>query len=94
MVIETFRDIFSTIDYEIGVERLEKFRDYILKINLDKTLIHHVTNHINTMIESSKKLKEDCIELHKLLLHWCDDRYCDGDNPVSRDITQIYLISK
>ena len=85
MIIETFKDIFSTIDYEIidnnnGIEKLEKVRDYILKNNLDKILICHITDQINTMTEnlfheSNENLKEDCIELRKLLLYWYDDRY-------------------
>ena len=87
MIIETFKDIFSIIDYGIidnnnGFEKLEKVRDYILKNILDKILIYHITIHINTMIEnlfheSNDKLKEDCTELRKLLLHWYDDRYVD-----------------
>ena len=35
MITETFKDILSTIDYEIidnnGIEKLEKVRDYIVK---------------------------------------------------------------
>ena len=86
MIIQTFEDILSSIDYEIidnnGIEKLEKVRDYILKNILDKILIWPFTDHINTMIEnlfheSNEKLKEDCIELRKLLLHWYDDRYAD-----------------
>ena len=87
MIIETFKDIFSTIDYGIidknnGIEKLEKVRDYKLKNNLDKILIDHITIHIKTMIEnlfhqSNVKLKEDCIELRKLILYWYDDRYAD-----------------
>ena len=87
MIKETFKDIFSSIDYGIidntnGIEKLEKVRDYILKNNLDKILIFHITFHINTMIEnlfheSNDKLKEDCIELRKLLLYWYDDRYAN-----------------
>ena len=83
MIIETFKDIFSIIDYGIidnnGIEKLEKVREYILKNNLDKIVICHITDHINIMIEnlfheSNEKLKEDCIELRKLLLYWYDDR--------------------
>ena len=87
MIIETFKDTFSTIDYRIidnnnCIEKLEKVRDYLSKKNLDKILICHITNHINTIIESlfhesNEKLKEDCIELRKLLLYWYDDRYAD-----------------
>ena len=87
MIIETFKDNFSTIDHGIidnnnGIEKLGKFRDYILKNNLDELLIYHITIHINTMIENlfheyNEKLKEDCIELRKLLLYWYDDRYAD-----------------
>ena len=68
--METFKDILSTIDYGIvdnnpkdnGIEKLENVRHYILKINLDKILIWHITDHINTMIEnlfheSNEKLK-------------------------------------
>ena len=87
MIIETFKDIFSTIDYGIidninGIEKLEKVREYILKNNLDKILVWHITDQINTMIEklfheSNEKLKEDCIDLRKLLLCWYDDRYAD-----------------
>ena len=87
MIIETFKDIFSIIDYESidnnnGNEKLEKVRDYLLKNNLDKILICHITDHINTMTENlfhecNEKLKEDCIELRKLLLYWYDDRYGD-----------------
>ena len=87
MIIEIFEDIFSTIDYGIidkinGIEKLEKVRDYILKNTLDKILIRHITNHINIMIEnlfqeSNEKLKEDCIDLRKILLYWFDDRYAD-----------------
>ena len=87
MIIETFQDIFSTIGYGIidnnnGIEKLEKVRDYILKNNLDKILIYHITIHINTMIEnlfheSNEKLEEDCIEFRKFLLYWYDDRYAD-----------------
>ena len=33
----------------------------------------------NLFHESHKKLKEDCIELQKLLLHWYDDKYADVD---------------
>ena len=86
MIIETFKDIFSTNDYRIfdnnnGIEKLEKVRDYVLKNNLDKILIYHITIHIKTMIEnlfheSNEKLK-DCIELRKLLLYWHDDRYSE-----------------
>ena len=87
MIIETLKDIFSTIDYRIidnnnGIEKFEKVRDYLLENNLDKILICHITNHINNMIENlfhetNEKLKEDCIELRKLLLYWYDDRYAD-----------------
>ena len=87
MMIETFKDIFSTVDCGIidnynGIEKLEKVRDYILNNFLDKILIYHITIHINTMIEnffheSNEKLKGDCIELRKLSLHWYDDRYAD-----------------
>ena len=69
MIIETFRDICSTIDHGFfdnnnGIEKLEEVRDYILKNNLDKILIYHITIHINTMIENlfhefNEKLKED-----------------------------------
>ena len=31
----------------------------------------------NLFHESNEKLKENCIELRKLLLFWCDDRYAD-----------------
>ena len=78
MIIEILKDIFSTIDHEIidnniGIEKLEKVRDYIIKNNLDKILICHITDLINTMTEnlfheSNEKLKQDCIELRKLLL--------------------------
>ena len=84
MIIETFKDVFSTIDYgnidnNIDIGKLEKVRDYILKNNLDKILIWHITDHINTMIEnlfheSNEKLKENCIELRKLLLYWYADQ--------------------
>ena len=90
MKTETFKDILSTIDYGIvdnnpkynGIERLEKIRNFILKNNLDKIPIWHITVHINTMIEnlfheSNEKLKEDCVELRKLLLLWYDDK-CAG----------------
>ena len=88
MMIETFKDNFSTIEYGIidnnGIEKLEKVRDYILKTNLYKFLICHITDQINTMIgnlfhESNEKLKEDCIELRDLLIHWYDDKYADLD---------------
>ena len=88
MIIETFKDIFSTIDYGIidnnDIEKLEKVRDYIFKNILDKFLICHITDHINTMIEnlfheSNEKLKEDCIELRDLLIHWYIDKYTDLD---------------
>ena len=87
MIIETFKEIFSTIDYGIidnnnGIEKLEKVRDYIIKNNLDKILIYHITIPINTMIENlfhepDETLKEDCIELRKLLFYWYDVRYAD-----------------
>ena len=87
MIIETFKDTFSTIDYRSfdnnnGIEKLEKVRDYVLKNNLDKILIYHITIHINILIEnlfheSDEKLKEDCIELRNLLLYWYDDGYAD-----------------
>ena len=69
-------------------ERLEKVRNYILKNNLDKILIWHITDHINTMIEnlfheSNEKLKEDCIEFRKLLLHWYDDICANEDKDQS-----------
>ena len=93
MTIETFKDILSTIDYGIvdnnpkynGIERLEIIRNYIFKNILDKIPICHITVHINTMIEnlfheSDEKLKEDCIELRNILLHWYDDKYADEDN--------------
>ena len=96
MKTETFRDILSTIDYGIvdknskynGIERLEIIRDYILKNNLDKIPIWHITVQINTMIENllhkpSEKLKRDCFELRKLLLHWYDDKYADVDKDQS-----------
>ena len=59
MITETFKDILSTFDYGIvdnnpkynGIERLEKIRIYILKNNLDKIPIWHITIHIKTMIE-------------------------------------------
>ena len=79
MIIQTFKDILSSIVYEIidnnGIEKLEKVCDCLLKNNLDKILIWHITDHINTMIESNKKLQEDSIELRKLILHWYDVRY-------------------
>ena len=88
--METFKDILSIVDYGIvdnnpkynGIERLEKVRNYILKNNLDKILICHITVHINTMIEnlfheSNEKLKEDCVELRKFLLTWYDDNFED-----------------
>ena len=58
MITETFKDILSTIEYGIidnnpkynGIERLEKVRNYILKNNLDKIPIWHITVHINIMI--------------------------------------------
>ena len=87
MIIETFKDISSTIDYGIidnnnGIEKLEKVRDYTLKKNLRKILIYHIIILIKTRVEnffheSNEKLKEDCIELGKLLLHWYDDRKAD-----------------
>ena len=93
---ETFKGILSTVNYEIvdnnpkynGIERFEKFRNSILKNNLDKIPIWHITVHINNMIEnlfheSNEKLKEDCIELRKLLLHWYDDKYADVDKDQS-----------
>ena len=88
MIIETFKDIFSSIDIGIidnnGIEKLENIHDYILKHNFDKFLIYLITDHINTMIEtlfheSNEKLKEDCIELRNLLIHWYDDKYADLD---------------
>ena len=83
MIIETFEDFFSTIDNN-DIEKLEKVRDYIIKNNLDRILICHTTDQINTMIEnlfheSNEKFKEDYIELRKLLLHWYDVRYADED---------------
>ena len=102
MVIENFKDIFSTIDYRIidnnnGIEKLEKVRDYILKNNLDKILIYHITIHINTMIEnlfheSDEKLKKDCIELRKLLLYWYDDRYADRSDK-NKDVLSIFKLN-
>ena len=93
-----FKDILSTIDYGIvdnnpkynGIERLEKIRNYILKNNLDKIPIWHISVHINTMIEnlfheSNEKLKEDYVQLRKLLLHWYDDKYLDVDKNQSDD---------
>ena len=72
MIIETFVVIFTFFDYGIidnnnGIEKLEKVRDYILKNNLDKIPIYHITVHIKTMIEnlchgSDEKLREDCID--------------------------------
>ena len=61
-----------------------KVRNYILKDNLDKNPIWYITDHMNTMIEnlfheSSEKLKDDCIELRKILLHWYDDKYAGVD---------------
>ena len=71
MIIETFKDIFSTIDYGIidnknGIEKLEKVRYYTLKNILDKILIYHITIHVNTMIEnlfhkSNERLREDVL---------------------------------
>ena len=79
MIIQSFKDILSSIDYEIidnnGIEKLEKVCDYLLRINLDKILIWHITDHIKTMFESNRKLEEDYIELRKLILHWYDVRY-------------------
>ena len=96
MTTEAFKDIFTTLDYGIvnnnpkynGIERLEKVRNYILKNNLDKIPVWHITSHINTMIEnlfheSNEKLKEDCIELRKTLLHRYDDKYADVDKDQS-----------
>ena len=86
MIIQALKDILSSIDFEIvdniGIEKIEKVRVFILKNNLDKILIYHITDHINTMIEnlfheSNEKLKEDCIELRKLLIYWYDDRYAN-----------------
>ena len=37
----------------------------------------------NLFHESNEKLKEDCIELRKLLLYWYDDRYA----------SKVYLLS-
>ena len=96
MMTETFKDILSTFDYRIvdnkrqynGIEKLETIRNYILKINLDKIPMWHITVQINTMIEnlfheSNEKLKEDCIELRKILLHWYDDKYANVDKDQS-----------
>ena len=52
--------------------------------------IWHITNHINTMIEnlfheSNDKLKEDCIELRKIILHWYDDKYADRSDDEDED---------
>ena len=98
MTTKTFKDILSTIDYGIfdnnpkycGIDRLEKVRNYILTNNVDMLEIWHITDHRNTMIEnlfheSDEKLKEDCIELRKILLHWYDDKYADVDNDQSDD---------
>ena len=77
MITESFEDILSTIDYGIiDIEKLEKVRDYILKNNLDKILICHITDHINTMIENLFH-ESDCIELRKLLFYWYDNRYAN-----------------
>ena len=80
MIIETFKDLYSTIDNKIDNEKLEKVRDYILKNILDRILICYITDHINSVIEnlfhgSNEKLKEDYFELRKLILYWYDDRY-------------------
>ena len=88
--MEIFKDILSLIDYGIVDnnpknnvnERLEKVHNYVIKNNLDKILICHLTIHINTMIENlfhecNEKLKEACIELRKLILHWYDNNYVD-----------------
>ena len=95
MITETFKDILSTIDYGIignnnGIEKIEKVLNYILKNNLDKILICHITIHIKAMIENlfhetNEKLNEDCIELRKLLLHWYDDKYAEVDKDQSDD---------
>ena len=37
----------------------------------------------NLFHESNEKLKEDCIELRKLLLHWYDDNYVNEDKDQS-----------
>ena len=52
--------------------------------------IWHITIHINAMIEnlfheSDEKLKEDCIELRNLLLHWYDDKYADRSDDEDED---------
>ena len=98
MITETFKDLLSTNNYGIvdnnpkyiGIERLEKIRNYILKNNLDIIPIWHITVHINTMIEnlfheSNEKLKEVCVQLRKLLLHWYDDKYAGVDKDQSDD---------
>ena len=71
MITESFKDILSEIVYGIvdnnpkyiGIERLEKVRNYRLKNNFEKLEIWHITDHINIMIEnlfheSNEKLKE------------------------------------
>ena len=102
MIIETFVDIFSTLDYGIVdnnnvIEKLEKVRDYILKNNLDKSLIYHITVLINTMIEnlchgSDEKLRENCFELTKLLLYWYGDRYADRSDKNKNVLSTFKLI--
>ena len=60
--------------------------------------IWHITNHINTMTENlfhesdDEKLKEDCIELRKLLLHWYDDKYADVDKDQSDEDKYKYKL--
>ena len=41
----------------------------------------------NLFHESNEKLKEDCVELRKLLLNWYDDKYAhvDKDQPDKED---------
>ena len=39
----------------------------------------------NLFHESNEKLKEDCIEIQKLFLHWYDDKNADVDKDQSDD---------
>ena len=60
----------------------------MLKNNLDKFLICHITDLIKTTIEnlfheSNEKLKEGCMELRDLIIHWYNDKYTDRSDKIN-----------
>ena len=83
MNTETFKEILSLDDYGIvdnnpkyqAIDRLERIRNYVLKIGPAKRSLWHITDYINEMRENqfhstNEGIGFNSIRLRKMLLEW------------------------